>query len=234
MKYESKKQSNIEKVSFYGSSNIGVYIYVNDFFALVPLNFPKKHVTIVERVLKVPVIKCKIYDSDLIGIFVTGNNKGILVPKYASDEEILFLKNEIRRNIGDVIEIKKLNTLKTALGNLILSNDHGAIISKELPISIIKDIENTLDVEVVQRNIADMPLIGAISIATNKGFLVYPLVTNEEINILSRILSVNGDVGTVNRGSPYLKAGLIANSRGILIGEDTTGPEIMRVIQVLS
>ena len=41
------------------------------------------------------------------------------------------------------------------------------------------------------------------------------------------------DVVTVNRGTPYPRPGLMGNDNGVLVGSDTTGPEIMRIFDVL-
>ncbi|MDP2766906.1 MAG: hypothetical protein Q8O41_05580 [Candidatus Methanoperedens sp.] len=41
------------------------------------------------------------------------------------------------------------------------------------------------------------------------------------------------DIGTVNFGSPLVVSGLLANSKGYVAGEDTTGPEISRIEDTL-
>ena len=51
------------------------------------------------------------------------NNNGILVPSTASDEEIQILKQASGLNVD------RLNSKFTAIGNLISTNDNGALIS---------------------------------------------------------------------------------------------------------
>ena len=43
----------------------------------------------------------------------------------------------------------------------------------------------------------------------------------------------DGGVTTINRGIPYVKIGLVANSGGAICGKTTTGPELMRIKNVL-
>jgi len=41
------------------------------------------------------------------------------------------------------------------------------------------------------------------------------------------------DVGTVNFGSPLVGSGILANSRGYVAGDETTGPELGRIEDAL-
>ena len=57
---------------------------------------------------------------------------------------------------------------------------------------------------------------------------------DEEINIISDILKVKEtDVSTVNRGFPYLSSGAIVNDQSGIFGYECTGPEMMRLTNVL-
>jgi len=47
------------------------------------------------------------------------------------------------------------------------------------------------------------------------------------------VLKVEGDIGTVSFGSPFVGASLLANSRGFLVSEQTTGPELQRIDEAL-
>ena len=96
-----------------------------------------------------------------------------------------------------------------------------------------KQISDALNVEVIIGNLLESPLVGSIAMSTNKGALVHPLLSEEEISELSSILKVRADVCTINRGIPYPRVGIIANSRGAVIGVDSTGPESMRIFEVL-
>jgi translation initiation factor 6 len=70
-------------------------------------------------------------------------------------------------------------------------------------------------------------------VATNKGLLVHPRVTEEEIAVLEKHFGLPVDVGTVNLGSPLVGSGVLANSHGYFAGLDTTGPELGRIVDAL-
>jgi translation initiation factor 6 (eIF-6) len=46
-------------------------------------------------------------------------------------------------------------------------------------------------------------------------------------------MKVKTDVCTINRGIPYPRVGILANSNGAVIGTDSTGPESMRIFEIL-
>jgi len=54
-----------------------------------------------------------------------------------------------------------------------------------------------------------------------------------ELGWLSEKLGVPANVGTINRGIPYVSVGFFANSKGAVAGKNTTGPELQRLYQTL-
>jgi translation initiation factor 6 len=59
------------------------------------------------------------------------------------------------------------------------------------------------------------------------------LLKEEERKVLSDVLKVPVDVGTVNCGVPYVATGLLGNSYGAVVGLLTTGPEMFIIGQAL-
>jgi len=139
------------------------------------------------------------------------------------------------------LELKKLFGMNllilkskfTAVGNLILCNGKGAIISKVFNKKEKKEIEDCLGVEAVFSSIAGIQTVGSCGIATNKGCLLHRDAKEEEIKIVEDVLKVKVDIGTANFGSPFVGSCIIANSKGALVGESTTGPEIVRIQEAL-
>lgn len=80
--------------------------------------------------------------------------------------------------------------------------------------------------EAVQGEIAGLPYVGSLGVATNKGVLVHPLLKDSERKLLENMLKVPVDVGTVNCGVPYVGTGLIGNRHAVVAGSLTTGPEM--------
>jgi len=219
--------NSIEKISIYGSSSIGVFIFTSEIFSLIPPDIDFRKIKIIENTLNTKVFSTTIMNSKLLGIFVIGNSKGILVPKLVLEREISSLKKYL-----DNINIGIIDSKVTALGNLILTNDHAAIVSPYLS-GLSKKIQEILDVEVIIKDIGGSPLVGAMALVTNRGGLVHPMIPDDEIDFLKDFFKVNMNVGTINRGYPYIRVGMVANSKGALIGMDTTGPEIMRIMATL-
>jgi len=177
-----------------------------------------------------PLYPITINNSNLIGVYTASNKYGIIVPNIMKEEEI----DKLKTNIGGSARIGVLNSIDNAFGNLILCNDKGAIISSLLKKNR-KEIEDILNVEVVVYEFADSYLPGSISLANNNGCVVHPLTKDDEIEQIKSILKVNEtDVSTINRGIPYLSAGAIVNDHSGVFGQASTGPEMMRLTNVLS
>jgi len=75
--------------------------------------------------------------------------------------------------------------------------------------------------------------VGMAAVATNKGVLCHPKVTDEEKEMLSSLFQVPLMIGTVNHGIPLIGSGLIANSFGFVVGSSTTGIEMGRIEEAL-
>jgi len=140
-------------------------------------------------------------------------------------------ENEKLKKLFPELDILVLNMKQTALGNLILCNDKGALISNKLKTDA-KKISECLGCEVETGKIAGMEIVGSVGAASNNGCLCHPNSSEEEIKLLERLLKVKVDIGSVSYGSPFVKAGLIVNSSGVLTSENSTGPELQRIGEV--
>ena len=206
---------------------MGAFSFTNDSFAIIPPDVPRKVEEVFEENLQVEVHHATIAGSVLLGILVAGNNRGVLLPNSATDDEV-----DVIKRLGDV-RVEKLQTKLTALGNLILANDHGALVYPSFDEKTVKIIESVLQVETKKCSITGGGLVGSNGVATNRGVLVNPLAKEKDLNLLKEVLKVQADVGTVNRGIPYVRTGMTANSKGAVVGDETTGPELARIIDTL-
>jgi len=206
--------------SIVGSSSIGVYSLTNDRILIAPSSVPIKKAERLSEWLKVKLVHSSIGGSILVGALACANSNGILLPSFVKEEEVEAIQRCFKGNIA-VMETKK-----TAYGNLVLANDHGAIVDPRLKTPEIQKISETLCVEVARGEIADLPYVGSLAVATNKGILAHPLLKDSERQVLEQVLKVPVDVGTINCGIPYVGTGLIANSHAAIAGLLTTGPEI--------
>ena len=83
--------------------------------------------------------------------------------------------------------ITVMETKKTAYGNLVLANDYGAVVDPRFKPSEVAQISETLGVEAVPCEIAGLPYVGALAVATNKGVLAHPLLKDEERKVLENV-----------------------------------------------
>ena len=186
---------------------------------MIPRMVPQKKAQEIADWLKAKLAYTFISGSVLTGALACANSNGLLLPNSVREEELTAIRSVFDGNIT-IMETKK-----TAYGNLVLTNDNGAVADPRFKAAEIKQIADTLGVEVVQSEIAGLPYVGSLAVATNKGVLAHPLLKDEEKKALE-IFKVPVDVGTVNCGVPYVGTGLIANSHAAVAGSMTTGPEM--------
>jgi translation initiation factor 6 len=203
-----------------GSASIGVYSIANDKIVVIPKIVPLNIAKRTAEWLKVELIHTSISGSVLAGALVCANSNGILLPNSIREEEMAAFKSLFKGNIT-VMETKK-----TAYGNLVLANDHGAVVDPSFKEPEMKQISETLGVEAVPGEIAGLPYVGSLAVATNKGVLVHPLLKDEERKLLEGVFKVPVDVGMVNCGIPYVGTGLLGNTHAAVTGSMTTGPEM--------
>ena len=211
----------------FGSASIGVYSLTTDEIVIVPPQVSEPTSKKLEEWIKAKVIHTTVGGSVLIGALACANSNGIILPHYVHKEEIQAITS-----CSD-LSVAIMDTRKTAYGNLVLTNDSGALIDPRLKEKDAKMLADTLNVEVVRGEIAGLPFVGSLAIATNKGVLAHPLLTEEERKILTDVFKVPVDVGTINCGIPYVATGLMGNKFGAIAGSITTGPELFIIGQAL-
>lgn len=212
---------DIFKYDVYRGPNIGIYSKVNDKHIFLPRGFAKTKAQILEKYLEVDSVFTSVSNTRLIGALMVINNHGILLPKTCLPEEFDLAKKSTDLNV----EI--LDSKYTALGNLICSNDKGAIVSPIISKEVVRKIEDNLGVEVIQKKIAGYHQVGAMVVATSKGAIIHPETDEEDIKIFSNVLGVKIEPATINGGIPYVMSGVLANNSAIVVGSFTSGPEIM-------
>ncbi|RLF13030.1 MAG: translation initiation factor IF-6 [Thermoprotei archaeon] len=217
----------IELTSLYGSEYIGAFCLATDRYALIPRDANEKFQRILEENLGVPAYRVNVGTSPIIGILAAGNSHGLLLPFFTLPEEL----EQLKRDLG--VEVAVLQSIKTALGNMILANDKAAIVHNDFTRDEVKVIEDVLDVEVVKGSLGGISLVGSVAVTNNRGALLHPLTSDEEVEWVSQVLKVRADVGTVMMGSHFLRVAMVLNSNGALIAPTTTGPELARIEQVL-
>ena len=207
--------------------NVGAFGIATDRFVFVSPNMSEKSLDVLEKTFNLPLVQSTVATLDAVGIVAAANSNGIIVPYTTRDEELAQLSENTDINVGWI------DSKMTALGNIVLANDNGAICHPEFDAKARKKMADILDVEVVPGTVASLPIVGANTVANAQGAVVHPMATDQEIDVIAELLKVVVEVGTVNRGSPYIRLGVVANTDGMIAGEETTGVELAHISQVL-
>lgn len=211
----------IVRVNFDHLPFLGVLALATDKIALLSRRFSAREKVVLDA-LGVRAVRASINKSPLIGVLAAGNSNGLVASKLLEAEEERFL-NELG------IKVARVPGKYTAMGNMVLANDKGALVSPDLSAEALALIGETLDVPTERGRVAGIKNVGAAGVATNKGVLVHPDASAEEIEIVKSVLGAPVDIGTACGGVRYTGVCMIANSNGTLVGETTTGPELGRI-----
>jgi translation initiation factor 6 len=212
---------DIIKYDVYRGPNLGVYIAVNDKIGLVPMGFAKTKADKLAEYLDIEIYSTAIANTRLIGALSVMNNKGILLPTTAYQNEYDFLKE------ATDLEVGVLDTKFNALGNVICVNDKGAVVSPWLSKEDCQTISDVLGVEVIQKKIAGFNQVGSVMVANDSGAAIHPEANEEDMKTFANLLGVKIEQSSINNGIPYVASGVLANNHSLVVGSLTTGPEIM-------
>ena len=219
---------DIIKYDVYSGPNIGIFTNVNDKFVFVPNGYAETKAENLAKYLRTEYIMTPVANTRLLGVLMVLNNHGILLPRTSSTEEIANLQKSTGLNV------KILDAKHNALGNLICANDKGGIVSPLIEKEFVKEIEDILDIEVIQKRVAGYDQVGAVMESNNLGGVIHPEADEEDIKNFSNILGVNIEPATINGGIPFVSSGILANNNAIVVGNLTNGPEIMMLTRAFT
>ena len=219
---------DIIKYDVYSGPNIGIFTSVNDKFVFIPNGFAKTKAENLAHYLQTEYLMTPVANTRLLGILMVLNNHGILLPKTSYPQEIANIRKRTDLNV------KILDTKYNALGNLICVNDKGGIISPIIEKEYIKEIEDVLDIEVIQKKVAGYHQVGAVMEANNLGGVIHPEADEEDIKNFSNVLGVSIEPATINGVIPFVSSGILANNNAVVVGNLTNGPEIMMLTRAFT
>ncbi|MGP8084939.1 MAG: translation initiation factor IF-6 [Methanoregula sp.] len=210
--------------NFTGDPNIGVFARVAGDIAVIPPESPEEFRAAIREALGVELVVSTIQGSSIIGSLVAGNSRGLIVSGLATQNELAIL-SKYRK-------VMQLSETMNAAGNVIMANDSFAAVHPDLPADIAAKIGEFLGVEVIHLTLGGVRTIGMAGVATNKGVIVHPLATAQEIARLETVAKVPVGTGTINMGSGLVGTGLLVNDTGYLAGNATSGFELGRIEDV--
>ena len=205
-----------------GTFNIGVSAVANESLAFTSPDVDDQFLRDLEEALGVKPFKTTVGGSHVTGSLIAMNSNGAAVSGLAEEAELEIIRKQI--------PIVLLPDYINAAGNNILVNDHGAVVNPDFPDSIMKQLEELFGVEVVRSAIAGCNTIGSLCKCNNKGCVCTIDATDDDVELLKEVLKVQEvQRTTVNHGSKYVGSGVIANSKGALVGDATTPIEMGRL-----
>ena len=216
----------IQVTRIFNSPFLGVYLRTWEDYTLVPRNSDRDFKSMTSHYLKTEPIEMTIGGSNLLGSMTVMNSNGMIFSNIVSEEE---LKN-IPKDVNYVVLKDNLN----AVGNNILANNKAALIHEEFSDESVRTIGEVLGVEVVKGKFREVRTVGSSGLITSSGLVIPPNMTDDEIDELGKLFGVKGRVGTANFGSLYIGASVVSNSKGALIGEDSTTVEISNIEEALN
>jgi len=211
-----------------GSDYVGVFATATDKFVFVGGGLAERSKETIAAALGVRLVELSLSGSDLVGLFSRANSNGIVLSNLVQDEEVDAIKS-----MGLGINVAVIDSDLNAVGNNVLVNDRIAMVNVDYEPKAVKQIGDVLGVEVVKARVGNFKTIGANDIMTNKGFVVSNRITDADKKRLDGMSGFDSIRTTANTGSLYVGLAAVANSKGVVVGESTTGYELERIINGL-
>ncbi len=204
-----------------GNPNIGVFASANESLSFVAENSSPEFLRDIEEALGVRTVTLTVSGSYVVGSLVAMNSNGAVVTGLVEEDEFSRMVSQI--------PCMKLSEALNAAGNNILVNDKGAIVHPGYSDETVRSLEDFLGVECVRSAIAGCDTVGSVCVATNKGCVCHADASDDDLTLIADVLKVEPLRASVNRGSRMVGAGLVANSNGAVVGDDSTPIELGKI-----
>lgn len=221
----SDPEVRIYRASVKKSSFVGVYCSVFGDKAIASPVVPGGFKMRLRDLLQVETTITTVGSASSVGMMVAMNSRGFVVPKTANDDEIAALE---RHSKVLVVEDKL-----SALGNLIVANDKGAVISDLISEREASKISDFLGVNHIRMSVGKYRTIGSLFAVSNEAGIASPLVDEKTLAQVSKTLQIKMVPTTVNNGERLVKLGTLMNDKAVVVGKSTSGVELMS-LQALS
>lgn len=214
-----------KRCAFENTNEIGVFCALTNSYCLTGIGGSENFYSVFQAEFQnddLPVIHATIGGCRFVGRTTVGNRRGLLVPSTTTDLELQHLRN----SLPDKVVVQRTEERLSALGNIIATNDHVALVHPDIDRETEDVLTDVLGVEVFRQTVGGQALVGSYSKFSNRGGMVHPRTTAEDLQELSSLLQIPLVAGTINRGSDVLGGGMVANDWTAFCGLDTTGTEI--------
>ena len=221
----------ILKMGFGNNPNIGLYIFASTKFCLVPKTIRDSDFKRLEETFGVKAYKVSIAGTELLGVFCAGNSSVLMIPEIAFESEIKELEKVANEN---KVRLCIFESEKTALGNLVKVNDKGIVLSSQFSSSEIDAIESEFSLKSVSLDVSESLTIGSGLVINNSKGIVHNDMEDKDLLRVEKVLGIDAIRGTVNFGQAYVSSGLVMNDYGFIVGDLSSGVEIMDIDEFLN
>jgi translation initiation factor 6 len=226
MGHKFDEKSHFQQLDFNENPNIGVFCRANNDILFTRKGLLSKIKKRIIQTLDVELVELTIADATIIGSLLTMNSKAAIVTDFIDSKNLKIIKDH-------GFEVYVTEDIINAVGNDILVNDKGVLVHPELKDETIKKIEEIFKISVYRGTIGSLKTVGMAAVVTNNGLLCHPKTTDDEIDHLKKVFKVDVMIGTINHGVPMIGSGLVANTKGAVVGSLTTGIEMGRIEEAL-
>jgi translation initiation factor 6 len=215
----------VYRTEFFGNPTLGLLGLCAEDVCYLPPEIPLKQAERIAKTLGVHTKKIILYNSYLIGLFSAANAKYFFVPGTVEEEETKAIEE---MPLGKTVI--RIQSVLNTLGNLILCNDKGCILS---PYFREKKhyFEEKLGLKTSISTISDLPFPGIGAYATNNGCLVHEKALDAEVEIIEKTLGVKVVRAEFYDGFPGTE--ILANSKGILVPKTIKGQAMAEIQEAL-
>lgn len=223
---EIKKKVSL--MDFEGNPNIGIYMFVNDKFCLVGPEISESKEKEIAETFGVKVYRATVLGTDLVGVFVAGNNDFIIAPSMYDYE----LKNFEKICKEHDVKLFIMEDIQNTFGNNVCVADEEILInpdySKKFEKALAKRVGKGMKIVKIGHNMFNS--VGSTCVYANDKFFIAQEYSEDDVN---PIASKVGALGTVNAGSNFVASGAVANKNGIILGSMCSTVEIQNIIESL-
>lgn len=103
----------------------------------------------------IPMVFCSVAGVRIVGRLTIGNRHGLLLPEATTDQELQHLRN----SLPESVQIRRVNERLSALGNVVICNDHVAIVHADIGKDLETALKEVLKVEVYRMSLGNHALV---------------------------------------------------------------------------
>ncbi|NPA86003.1 MAG: hypothetical protein GXO42_01180 [bacterium] len=204
---------------------VGLYLATNDDYTLIPRNLPEETKKIIENTLRTNLVEISAGGYDILGAFTILTDNYVLVSNIYDEQEL----NQLRQELDMAIYV--VDSPVNVIANTILVHKNVVLLSYLYSEQLEQEMRKMLGVEVERVRLGPVDIFAQYLLPMQEKLLVSPVFSKDEAKYFKQRLGLQElRFVTVNKGSYFIKSGIVYNSRGILLGALTTPVEYESIL----